>query len=58
MIRLHVLDAAAFARDRLGFDADPIQAQILEVGHTRGLLNCSRQWGKSTTMAVKSAFAL
>ena len=41
MIRpLHVLDAAAFARERLGFDADPIQAQILEVGHTRGLLNC------------------
>lgn len=55
MIRpLHVLDAAAFARERLGFDADPIQAQILEVGHTRGLLNCSRQWGKSTTMAVKA----
>ena len=55
MIRpLHVLDAAAFARERLGFNADSIQAQILEVGHTRGLLNCSRQWGKSTTMAVKA----
>ena len=49
-----MLDAAAFARERLGFSPDPIQARVLEVGHTRGLLNCSRQWGKSTTMAVKA----
>ena len=47
-------DAARFAREALGFHPDPVQTRILEVGHTRGILNCARQWGKSTVMAIKA----
>lgn len=46
-------DAAAFARERLDFHPDPMQQLVL--GHEpRGLLNCSRQWGKSTVTAIKA----
>jgi hypothetical protein len=38
----------------LGMDPDPWQAQVLEAGHRRLLLNCSRQAGKSTSVAVLS----
>ena len=44
------VDAARFAREAFGFHPDPVQTQILQVGHTRGILNCARQWGKSTVM--------
>ena len=47
-------DAIAFARDRLGFFPDPQQERVLQSGVTRGLLNCTRQWGKSTVVAVKA----
>jgi hypothetical protein len=46
--------AAAFARTRLGFMADGLQAAVLQSEHGRGILNCSRQWGKSTVAAVKA----
>ena len=26
---------------------------ILQVGHTRGILICARQWGKCTVMAIR-----
>jgi terminase large subunit-like protein len=48
------LDAARFAKEAFGFHPDPVQTQVLQVGHTRGILNCARQWGKSTTMAIKA----
>ncbi len=48
------VDAARFAREAVGFHPDPVQTQILQVGHTRGILNCARQWGKSTVMAIKA----
>ncbi len=47
-------DAAEFARSRLGIDLEPRQAELLrERGH-RVILNCSRQWGKSTLAAAKA----
>jgi hypothetical protein len=46
------MDAAAFAREALAFDADELQQKVLERGVRRGLLCCSRQWGKSTVTAV------
>jgi hypothetical protein len=52
-------DAVAFARARLGFEADETQAAVLRSGAKRGILNCSRQWGKSTVgslMAVHRAY--
>ena len=48
------LDAVLFARDKLGLKADAIQAKVLGQTVRRGLLNCSRQWGKSTIAAIKA----
>src|SRR5436189_5955140 len=36
----------------LGLEPDPWQVEVLEAGHPRLLLNCSRQAGKSTTVAL------
>ena len=47
-------DIIAFARERLGFVADARQEEVLRSEAKRGILNCSRQWGKSTVMAVKA----
>lgn len=47
-------DAVAWAKENLDFIADPKQAQILNATTKRGILNCSRQWGKSTTSAIKA----
>jgi len=48
------LDPVRFAREKLGFTADPKQALVLGRKVRRGVLNCSRQWGKSTVAAIKS----
>ena len=48
------LDAVEFARTRLGFDPDARQCEVLLSGARRGILNCSRQWGKSTVAAAKA----
>ena len=37
---------------RLGLEPDPWQVEVLEGGHQRLLLNCCRQAGKSTVVAV------
>ena len=46
------LDPVAFAVERLGFDPDPWQADVLRSPDENTLLNCSRQAGKSTTTAI------
>ena len=46
------IDAARFAREELAVEADEAQRRVLEAGVRRGLLCCSRQWGKSTVTAV------
>jgi hypothetical protein len=46
--------AVGFARARLGFEPDELQAQVLSSTQGRGILNCSRQWGKSTVAAAKA----
>lgn len=43
-----------FARTRLGFIPDEKQALVLRSAAKRGILNCSRQWGKSTVAAAKA----
>ena len=48
------MDAVTWAKDKLSFEADAAQAQVLGADTKRGILNCSRQWGKSTTSAVKA----
>ncbi len=51
---LAALDGEAFARTLLGFDPDPIQAKLLRDEPAQLILNCSRQWGKSTVTAIKA----
>ena len=46
--------AASFAVAKLGFQADAKQKLVLESTAKRGILNCSRQWGKSSVAAVKA----
>ena len=47
-------DVVAFARERLGFEPEERQAEVLRCEAKRLILNCSRQWGKSTLAAVKA----
>ena len=47
------LDAVEFSIKRLGFEPDDVQKRVL-LGGPRGILNCARQWGKSTLLAVKA----
>lgn len=41
-----------FAVNTLKFDPDPKQAAVLASRANEGIVNCSRQWGKSTLMAI------
>ena len=47
-----VPDVVEFARLRLEFLPDLRQEALLLSGVSRGMVNCSRQWGKSTVAAV------
>ncbi len=46
------LDPVLFATEALGFHPDPAQTKVLRWNGKRLLLNCSRQWGKSTTTSI------
>ena len=48
------LNAVEFATARLRFFPDERQSEVLLSEAKRGILNCTRQWGKSTTAAVKA----
>ncbi len=47
-------DAALFAQLRLGFEPDKKQMLVLRSKSNRVILNCCRQWGKSTVTAAKA----
>jgi len=51
---LATINGEAFARTRLQFEPDPIQASLLRGHHHQLILNCTRQWGKSTVTAAKA----
>ncbi len=46
------IDAAAFARQTLRFEPDATQQTVLRENPRRLILNCNRQWGKSTIGAI------
>jgi hypothetical protein len=46
--------AVAWVRGELGFEPDATQARVLNCGSHRVLLNCTRQWGKSTVTAARA----
>jgi len=48
----HALDPVAFARERLNFQPDSKQALVLASRSKQVILNCTRQWGKSTLTAL------
>ena len=48
------IDAVTFAVTRLGITPDAKQMEVLRSEAKRGILNCSRQWGKSTVAAIKA----
>lgn len=49
-------DAESFARARLQFEPDERQAWVLRARRHRLVLNCSRQWGKSTVTAIRAVY--
>jgi hypothetical protein len=49
-----LLGPADFAREYFQFQPDDHQARILVCDAKRVILNCSRQWGKSTVVAAKA----
>jgi hypothetical protein len=48
------LTPADFARQLLHFHPDPHQERVLNSTARNGILNCCRQWGKSTVTAAKA----
>ena len=51
----YATNPVAWAKEVLDFYPDPKQQQVLAaVDVRRGILNCTRQWGKSTTCAIKA----
>jgi hypothetical protein len=48
----HTLDIARFVRERLNFHPDEPQTRFLHAAGHRVILNCTRQWGKSTLCAA------
>jgi hypothetical protein len=46
-------DVVDFARRRLGLVADEKQCAVLRSRTKRGILNCTRQWGKTTVSVAK-----
>ena len=47
-------DLADWAAAKLGFEPDAVQRDLLSAGGRRLILNCTRQWGKSTVTAAKA----
>jgi hypothetical protein len=47
-------DVIEFVRKRLRIEPDAKQIEVLVSASGRGILNCSRQWGKSTVAAAKA----
>ena len=54
--RAEIPGAVEFARERLGFEPDERQAAVLQSRAKRGILNCTRQWGKSTVAGIKAIY--
>lgn len=56
---IYANDPVAWTRQCLRFLPDPVQADLLQAADPLILLNCTRQWGKTTVIAAKALhFAL
>ena len=54
IVTKEIRDAIGFAREQLHFAPDPRQEELLRCEAKQAILNCSRQWGKSTVAAIKA----
>ena len=52
----NITDILAFTQHQLAFTVEPSQLGFLTSTASRGIVNCSRQWGKSTLAAIKAVF--
>jgi hypothetical protein len=52
----HSLDPVSFVRERLRFLPDLTQSLVLASRSKQVILNCTRQWGKSTLTAAQAVF--
>src|SRR5689334_7625617 len=50
----HTCDIIDFVERRLGFHPDPRQRLLLTSASNRVILNCTRQWGKTTVSAARA----
>jgi len=48
----YAIDASLFAREVLHFEPDATQTRVLRDNPRRFILNCNRQWGKSTITSI------
>ena len=48
------MDVLTFATQKLNFTVEPSQLDFLTSPAKRGIVNCSRRWGKSTLAAIKT----
>lgn len=48
----YALDPARWVEEKLKFELDPHQRRILQSRAARDCLNCTRKWGKSTTIGA------
>jgi phage FluMu gp28-like protein len=49
-----VMGIAEWVMEKLQFSPDPVQRRLLETRSPRVLVNCTRQWGKSTVTAINA----
>ena len=49
----HMADRVAFAKEVLGFEPESLQEVALRSWARRMILNCNRQWGKSSVAAIR-----
>ena len=54
--KVAVPDAVSFAREMLGFLPDAMQEALLRCDAKQVILNCCRQWGKSTIVAIIAVY--
>src|SRR4051812_16709788 len=49
-------EVTAWVSKRLGFQPDAMQSRLLAMDGRRVVMNCTRQWGKSTVTAAKAVY--
>jgi len=54
LVEIHEFLPAQFASEKLGLQLHQDQQPVFDINIRRGILNCCRQWGKSTAVAARA----